>query len=57
MSRDDTIWEALLGLCVDDQPGPETLRKLNDAVAGLLCLRAGLEPPEPWSLPQEHLSP
>jgi hypothetical protein len=53
--RDQEIWKALEALASYHSLGGRALRDLNDAVARALALRAGLEPPHPFEMPQEHL--
>jgi hypothetical protein len=52
--RPDTLWNALLELATAERPEGRTLRDLNDAVAELVLIQAGLDV-DKRSLPQEHL--
>jgi hypothetical protein len=52
--RDEAIWGALQELCAAELPTGRVLRDLNDAVAELVCIKAGLFV-DRTQLPQEHL--
>jgi hypothetical protein len=53
--RDEALWQALLELAQQEEPTGRVLRDLNDAVAELVLLRAGIVAVDRRSLPQEHL--
>jgi hypothetical protein len=53
--RDEALWSALHALCEAEAPTGRVLRDLNDAVAELCLLRAGIVNIDRRSLPHEQL--
>jgi hypothetical protein len=53
-ANDEKLWNALLTFCETEQPRGRVVRQLNDSLAVLILLRAGLEV-KASSLPQRHL--